>query len=294
MSQQNLLLIDGFNLLSRGHFATSYGRPDDKLKNSNGVYTNALRVFFQKLFNLIDQHGITHLAVAWDVKRNETTRSREYDFYKSQREDLPAPLIEQYETLTQMLETMNIKQLTVPSYEADDVIGTLATRWSAEGAGNCFIYSNDRDLFQLLDERVSQIINRKKEELVYSHQDFQNEFGISSSQWVDVKALLGDKSDNIPGCPGIGEKSALPLIREYGSIDAVFEQIEQLDKKYNRYKKKLAAGRDTTYISRDLSKIICDIAELENFLFDSLELEIDKESILQELNRMEVRVRLSI
>ncbi|PYZ98277.1 flap endonuclease [Alteribacter lacisalsi] len=294
MSQKNLLLIDGFNLLSRGHFATSYGRPDDKLKNSEGLYTNALRVFFQKLFNLIEEHSITHMAVAWDVKRDETTRSREYDFYKSQREDLPPPLIEQYETLTVMLNDMGIEQLTVPSYEADDVIGTLASRWSADGLGKCFIYSNDRDLFQLLDENVSQIINRKKEELVYSHALFQEEFGINSSQWVDVKALLGDRSDNIPGCPGIGEKSALPLIREYGSLDAVFSQIDELDQKYNRYKKKLAAGKETTYISKDLSAIICNIAELENFLFESLELKLNKETVLEELNCKEVRIRLSM
>ncbi|RNA69297.1 5'-3' exonuclease [Alteribacter keqinensis] len=294
MPQKTLLLIDGFNLLSRGYFATSYGRSEEQLKNSQGVYTNALRVFFQKLFNLIEEHGITHTAVAWDVKRDETTRSQAHEFYKSQRTDLPEPLIEQYETLTHMLEGMGIAQLTVPAYEADDVIGTLAVKWAEEEEGHCFIYSNDRDLFQLLGPTVSQIINRKKEEIVYTHALFEEEFGIQSSQWVDVKALLGDRSDNIPGCPGIGEKSALPLIQEYGSIDAVYEKIEELDKKYNRYKKKLAAGKETTYVSKELSQIICEIEALEDFLFDELELSLSKEKILSELNDKEVRIRLSI
>ncbi|WP_026689638.1 5'-3' exonuclease [Alteribacter aurantiacus] len=294
MSHKTLLLIDGFNLLSRGYFATSYGRTEEQLKNSQGVYTNALRVFFQKLFNLIDEHGITHAAVAWDVKRDETTRSQTHQFYKSQRTDLPEPLIEQYETLTHMLEEMGISQLTVPSYEADDVIGTLATKWANESDGHCYIYSNDKDLFQLLGPNVSQIINRKKEEIVYTNNLFEEEFGIKSAQWVDVKALLGDRSDNIPGCPGIGEKSALPLIQEYGSIDKVYEKIEELDKKYNRYKKKLVEGKDTTYVSKELSQIICNIELLESFLFDELKLDLTKETILSELNQKEVRIRLSM
>ncbi|WP_096435018.1 5'-3' exonuclease [Alteribacter populi] len=294
MTQKTLLLIDGFNLLSRGYFATSYGRSDEQLRNSQGVYTNALRVFFQKLFNLVSQHNVTHLAVAWDVKRDETTRSLEHDFYKSQRNDLPEPLIEQYETLTNMLDKMDIAQITVPAYEADDVIGTLATKWSSEGEGSCLIYSNDRDLFQLLSPSVSQIINRRKEEFVYTHGHFEEEFGIQSNQWVDVKALLGDRSDNIPGCPGIGEKSALPLIQEYGSIDTVYEKIEDLDKKYNRYKKKLIAGKETTYISKELSQIICEIEALEDFLFDELQLNLSEQKILKSLNDMEVRVKLSI
>ena len=158
--------------------------------------------------------------------------------------------------------------------------------------GKCFIYSNDKDLFQLLDENTSQLIANKKGDIVYTLQNFTEDYGIDSRQWVDVKALLGDKSDNIPGCPGIGEKSALPLIQQYGSLEQIFEQIEELDKKYNRYKKKLIEGKASAFLSQELSEIICDITELEEFVFDELELNISKDNLAKELNELELKIKL--
>ena len=290
---QNLLLIDGFNLLSRGYFATAYGKtPDQLTKNHNGVYTNGLRIFFQKTFNLIKNHEITHLAVAWDVKREESKRRQKHSFYKGTRSDLPEPLIQQYEVCKNVLDRIGVQQVTVPTYEADDVIGTLSKKWSSNSMGKCFIYSNDKDLFQLLDENTSQLIANKKGDIVYTLQNFTEDYGIDSRRWVDVKALLGDKSDNIPGCPGIGEKSALPLIQQYGSLEQIFEQIEELDKKYNRYKKKLIEGKASAFLSQELSEIICDITELEEFVFDELELNISKENLVKELNELELKIKL--
>ncbi|UCZ55311.1 flap endonuclease [Bacillus shivajii] len=293
MEQKSLLLIDGFNLLSRGYFATSFGKSDDELqKNSKGQYVNGLRVFFQKLFNLISEHDISHVAVAWDVKRDETKRSQMHEFYKAQRNDLPEPLIEQYHTCTEVLEQMGISQITVPSYEADDVIGALATRWSNEYEAPCYIYSNDKDLYQLLNEHVSQILSIKKQETVYTINHFEDEFGIAAHQWVDVKALLGDKSDNIPGCPGVGEKSALPLIQQYGSVEDLYEQIEELDQKFNRYKKKLINGKETSFISKQLAQIICEIDEIEQLLFDELAFHFNEDKVRQGLNEIELKIRL--
>jgi 5'-3' exonuclease len=290
-----LLLIDGFNLLSRGYFATAYGKtPDQLTRNSNGVYTNALRIFFQKLFNLITEHEITHVAVAWDVSKNETFRRQKHDFYKGTRNELPEPLIQQYHVCTSVLDKIGIKQISVPTFEADDVIGTLAKKWCSNSLGKCFIYSNDRDLFQLLSEDTSQIVASKKGESIYSLKDFMGEYGVTSNQWIDVKALLGDKSDNIPGCPGIGEKSALPLIQQYGSIETLFEKVEELDQKYNRYKKKLIEGKELALISKELSEIMCDIADLEELIFDELELNIMKEQLKEELNSLELKVRYKI
>lgn len=221
---KTLLLIDGFNLLSRGYFATAYGRTEDQLyKTSKGVYNNALRVFFQKMFNLIRSHQVTHLAVAWDVKREESARRQKYDFYKATRSELPKPLIMQYEILNRVLDRVGIKQLSIPSFEADDVIGTVAANWSSNQHGQCIIYSNDRDLFQLLNNYTSQIVASRNGELHYTIEHFREEYGIDSHQWVDVKALLGDSSDNIPGCPGIGQKSALPLIQQYKTLDGIYE-----------------------------------------------------------------------
>lgn len=289
MTQNTLLLVDGFNLLSRAHFATSYGRTNEQLMNSKGVYTNAVRVFFQKLFNLITEHRVTHLTIAWDVKRNETARRVKHDFYKATRSELPEPLIKQYETCRELMESIGIRQISVPTYEADDVIGTLSRKWTL---GSCLIYSNDRDLLQLLSDTTSQIIAGKKGEIVYSLNDFEQEYGITSMQWIDVKALLGDSSDNIPGCPGIGEKSALPLIQQYSSIEHIYEQIETLDPKFNRYKKKLIEGKDTTYISKELSEINCQIEALEEIALDSLKVSIAKDVLLARLEELELRLRL--
>lgn len=287
--QKTLLLIDGFNLLSRAYFATSYGRTEEQLMNSKGVFTNAVRVFIQKLFNLISEHSITHLSIAWDIKREETQRRIKYDFYKGTRSELPQPLIQQYEIITGLLQTINVRQISVVPHEADDVLGTLSNKWSH---GKCFIYSNDRDLFQLLSESTSQIIASKKGEFVYTLHDFQNDYGISSKQWIDVKALLGDSSDNIPGCPGIGEKSALPLIQQYGSLEAIYEQIEELDAKFNRYKKKLIEGKNTAFISKELSEIICDIEELQEIIFDDFTLNISMDNLIAKLAELEINIKL--
>lgn len=291
--QTNLLLIDGFNLLSRGYFATSYGKSDEELtKNSQGLYTNALRVFFQKLCNLISDHSISHVAVAWDVKREETTRRQKYDFYKATRNELPAPLIQQYETCTALLDKLGITQLVTPPYEADDAIGAMALKWTLLEQGHCYIYSNDKDLLQLLNEQTSQIIAGKKGDMIYSVSHFRTEYQIEPNQWVDVKALLGDKSDNIPGCPGVGEKSALPLIQQYGSIEQLFEQLDELDAKFNRYKKKLVEGKETSIISKELAKIICDIPQLHELDMETLTYELEREKCLSAFSEIELKIKV--
>lgn len=292
MDNNTLLLIDGFNLLSRGYFATSYGRSDDQLsKTKDGVYTNALRVFIPKLFSLIREHEVSHVAITWDVKREETDRRIKYDFYKATRGELPTPLIEQFLTLKTVLEEIGIPQLEMSPYEADDLIGTLSNNWSQSIQNKCFIYSNDRDLLQLLNEHTSQIIAQKTGEIVYSIEHFNNDYGIHPKQWVDVKALLGDSSDNIPGCPGVGEKSAIPLIQQYRSVEELYENMENLDPKFNRYKKKLIAGKDSTFISKELSAIMIDIPHFENYTFEDLKLSINEDNLANKLQELEIRIR---
>ncbi len=292
MLKEKLLLVDGFNLLSRGYFATAYNKSEEDLtKTSDGIYTNALRVFFQKLFNLIDQHDISHLAIAWDVKREETSRRVKYDFYKASRNALPEPLIQQYETLTRVLEAIGITQLVVPPYEADDVIGTLSTKWSNDTDNHCLIYSNDKDLLQLLDKQTTQIIAQKRQETLYTIDHFQTEYGIDSSQWIDVKALLGDASDNIPGCPGVGAKSALPLIQQYLNVEQLFEQLDGLDPKFNRYKKKLTEGKESVFISKELATIERDISLFDTFDLNELKLEVEHHMVEEAMKGLELRIK---
>lgn len=291
MSKQSLLLIDGFNLLSRAHFATSYNRSDEQLKNSNGIYTNALRVFYQKIFNLIREHHTTHLSILWDVKREETTRRQKYSSYKATRIELPEPLLNQYITCREISESIGIHQLSLPPYEADDLMGAFSKKWSV---GQCFIYSNDRDLLQLLSETTSQIIASKQGEYVYTRNNFQSDYGIVPEQWVDVKALLGDTSDNIPGCPGIGEKSALPLIQQYGSLERLYECIDNLEPHLTRHKKKLILGQESAFVSKDLSRIIYDIPELSGLTLDELRLNIQQEMMRTIFNQYQLKINVNL
>ncbi|GAF13835.1 DNA polymerase I [Bacillus sp. JCM 19046] len=289
MQNERLLLIDGFNLLSRGYFATSFNRPIETLERSeDGITVNGLRVFMQKLFKLIQTHGITHCVVTWDVPRDESIRRLDYPEYKQTRGELPDPLIEQYVLLKQVLEKMSISQLTLAPYEADDLIGALSLQWEQQTAGSCLIYSNDQDLYQLLSERTHQIINKKKQEFIYDAQAFQLEHGIQPDQWIDVKALLGDPGDNIPGCPGVGQKTALPLIQTYGSIENLHETLADLDPQFKRVKSKLDNGKDVTYLSKKLASIIRDIPDLPSL--SSFALSLHRETIEEELTRLKIRV----
>lgn len=250
---KKIVLIDGFNLLSRAYFATAYGKEEDQLaKNDQGRYINALRVFFAKLNQLEKTLDATHMSVAWDGKRADTKRNQDYSFYKAQRKDLPRPLIDQYELAAEMLPQLGIHQLQVPGYEADDIIGSFAYQ---EKQGHTYIYSNDRDLFQLLSQNTDQLFMKKKQEVHYKVDDFYRDYEITPDQWIDVKALLGDPGDNIPGCPGVGEKSALPLIKQYGTVEALYDKIEELDPLYKRYYKKLCAGRESVVMSKELVTI---------------------------------------
>ncbi|MEE6132748.1 5'-3' exonuclease [Priestia sp. GS2] len=291
---EKLLLIDGFNLLSRCYFATSYGREEADLpRNSKGLFTNAVRVVVQKMNNLIKQYEPTHVVVAWDVKRNETKRKQAYSFYKETRNELPASLIQQYETLRAFFEAVGIPQLSVELYEADDVIGAFSLKWTKEKQSQAYIYSNDRDLFQLLNEHVSQIVAKPKiGDVVYTAMDFTTDYGISPSQWVDVKALLGDKSDNIPGVPGVGEKAALPLIQQYGSIEGIYAQVEDLDATFNRYKKKLKSGQELAELSLELVKIDTDIEVVNQIEWITVKFERNLALWEEELTPLELNIML--
>ncbi len=293
-TMSRLILIDGFNLLSRGYFATAYGKTEEELtKTEEGLFTNALRVKLQKIISLVKEYEPSHMVVTWDVKRNETKRKEIYEEYKGTRQDLPSALIQQYETAVNLFHATGIPQMSVEGFEADDVMGTLSHRWTNEGNGDCFIYSNDRDLLQLLNPSVSQIIAIRKEgDRVYTEEDFKLEYGITPDQWIDVKALLGDKSDNIPGVAGVGDKAALPLIQQYGSVRGVYENIETLDSRFNRYHKKLIAGEELAKLSHQLVTIERAIPHLEDHSFEDNKLDLDYDKLKNELDLLGLRIRM--
>ncbi|PRO66933.1 flap endonuclease [Alkalicoccus urumqiensis] len=277
---KKLIVIDGFNLLSRGYFATSYGRPEEELPvNDKGEYINALRVFFAKMNQLERQLGASHISVAWDGKREDTTRNQQHTFYKAQRKDLPKALISQYHTASTVLNNMGIHHTNVTGFEADDIIGAFSKR--ADENLHVYMYSNDRDLFQLLNLHTDQLFMKKKQEIHYTVDDFKRDYEIEPYQWVDVKALLGDPSDNIPGCPGVGEKAALPLIKQYVTVEELYEKLDELDPLFKRYYKKLAAGEENVKISKELAAIDPEVKEI-------LELDIDELGVSDPELRQEV------
>lgn len=270
---EKIILIDGFNLLSRGYFATAFNKePHELQRNEQGRYVNAVNVFMTKIFQLIREQSPTAVHVSWDGKRSDILRTKAYDQYKAQRNDLPEPLVDQYHYLAEILQELKIPQSAAPGYEADDIMGTLAKRWAKEVTGQAVLYSNDRDLFQLIDEHITQRVAKKKTEIDYTLTLFQEEFDLQPSQWVDVKALLGDSSDNIPGCPGVGEKSAFPLIRTYKNLNGVYQAVanDSLDASFKRYKNKLIKGEELARISYDLATIETDVPLINDMSLDQL------------------------
>ena len=244
------LLIDGHSILSRAY----YGIP--MLTNSKGVHTNAVYGFLNIMLKAVEDEQADHLAVAFDLDRKKLFRTKLYADYKGTRKPMPEELHEQVPLIQQMLSAMNIPILTKEAYEADDILGTIARRAADEGA-EVTILSGDRDLLQLAAPKVKISIPKTSrghtEVFQYYPEDIQREYGVSPREYIDVKALMGDQSDNIPGVRGIGEKTAFPLIQKYGSIEGLREHLSEVTPPGVR--KKLEADFDAAVLSKELATI---------------------------------------
>ncbi len=249
---KRLVLIDGHGLAYRMYYAISQG-----LTTRSGEPTNATMGFTRTLVNLItDEQPPDYLAVSFDV--GSTFRDEMFEGYKATREKMPDDLQRQIARIHEVLEAFSIPVLEVEGYEADDVLGTVARM--AEGMGvETVIITGDKDLLQLAGERtIIQLPGRSAGEVQnYRPADVLERFGVRPEQFVDFKALIGDKSDNIPGVPGIGEKTAARLLQEYGSLDGIYESLELITPP--RIGEILAAHRGDAYLSRELSRIITEV-----------------------------------
>ncbi|MCL6517649.1 DNA polymerase I [Alicyclobacillus sp.] len=217
-----LVLIDGNSIAYRAFFALP------ALSNAEGQFTNAVFGFTQMLLKLLQDESPTHIAVAFDAGK-ETFRHGMYESYKGTREKTPGELSEQFPLLREVLHAFSIPALEVPNYEADDIIGTLSKR--AEEAGvETLIVSGDKDLLQLVSDRVHAALTRKGITEVdrYNPDAVQDRFGLTPSQIIDLKGLMGDTSDNIPGIPGVGEKTAVKLLQAYGSVEEVLAHAAEV------------------------------------------------------------------
>ena len=236
-----------------------------------GTYTNAVYGFLSILFKILDDINPKYLAVAFDLKA-PTKRHKMYEGYKANRHGMPDELAMQMPILKDVLKAMNITIIEKEGYEADDVLGTLA-KWGQKEDLEVTILTGDRDSFQLVDKNITVRIPRTKmgktEEEDYTVEKIKEEYGLSPIDLIEVKGLMGDTSDNIPGVPGVGEKTALNLIKEYKSIDGVYEN---LDKQKGKLKEKLEQNKELAYLSKELGTIDINAPiEKEKALFEKKE-----------------------
>jgi len=245
------LVLDGNSLVHRAFHALPL------LSTRQGVFTNAAYGFTTMLFKVLEQEKPTHVAVAFD-KGRVTFRHAQYQEYKAQRKETPEQLRPQFDLVKRVLAAMRIPYFEVEGYEADDLIGTLVKQ--AEAAGlESVIVTADRDALQLVSARTRAMLTKKgiSQLAVYDSEALAAEFGLEPSQVVDVKALMGDASDNIPGVPGIGEKTALRLIREYGSLEHLLAKAETVSPP--SLAAKLVQYAEQARMSKELATIFCQV-----------------------------------
>ena len=246
-----LLLIDGNSIINRAF----YGIMGSKmLMTEDGTYTNAVYGFLSILFKELEDIKPEYLVVAFDLKA-PTHRHKMYDKYKANRHGMPEELAMQMPILKETLKAMNVCIIEKEGYEADDILGTLA-KWGQKEELEVTVLTGDRDSFQLIDKNIKVRIPRTKmgktETEDYTVEKIEEEYGLEPLDLIEVKGLMGDASDNIPGVPGVGEKTALNLIKQYKSIDEVYNHI---DEQKGKLKEKLSENKDLAYLSKTLGTI---------------------------------------
>ena len=247
-----LVLIDGHSILNRAF----YGVPD--LTNAAGLHTNAIYGFLNILFKILDEESPDYLTVAFDVKA-PTFRHEMFKEYKGTRKPMPEELREQVPVMKEVLQAMGIRIIEQAGYEADDLLGTIAKRAEAEGI-DVSLVSGDRDLLQIATDRIKIRIPKTKggrtEIENYYAADVEAKYQVNPVQFIDLKALMGDTADNIPGVPKVGEKTATDLMVQFGSLDGIYEHIDEVTKK--SVKESLIQNKDLAYLSRELATIKLD------------------------------------
>lgn len=271
-----LLLIDGNSIINRAF----YGIMGNKmLMTEDGTYTNAVYGFLSILFKELDDIKPEYLVVAFDLKA-PTHRHKMYDKYKANRHGMPDELAQQMPILKETLKAMNVCIIEKEGYEADDILGTLA-KWGQKEKLEVTVLTGDRDSFQLIDKNIKVRIPRTKmgktETEDYTVEKIEEEYGLEPLDLIEVKGLMGDTSDNIPGVPGVGEKTALNLIKQYKSIDEVYNHI---DEQKGKLKEKLSENRDLAYLSRTLGTIDTNAPLEKNLTLFELQ-EWNKQEVLE-------------
>lgn len=241
-----LLAIDGNSILNRSFYGVKL------LSTKDGFFTNALVGFMNILIKMQNELSPDGVAVAFDVHA-PTFRHKMYDAYKGTRKGTPPELLMQMPVAKEIIRAMGFAVIEKEGYEADDIVGTLADLCVKSG-NDCVIATGDRDCLQLITDEVNVRLATTREAILYTPQRYFDEYGVEPEQLVDVKALMGDSSDNIPGVKGIGEKTAFSLIQKYGSIEAIYANVEEIEAT-PRVKKLLIEGKESAFMSKELAAI---------------------------------------
>lgn len=280
MEKGKFIIIDGNSLMHRAF----YGLPN--LTNSKGFHTNVVYGFVNMINKIKEDYKPQYIGIAFDTKA-PTFRHREYAEYKAGRLKMAEEMAEQIPVLKEVLTAMNIKQTELDGYEADDIIGTVAAKCDEEGIP-AFIVTGDKDAFQLISDNVHTLMTKKgiSEIEEYDIARLKEKYGIAPAQITDLKGLMGDSSDNIPGVPGVGEKTALELLNQFGTVENTLENVSEIKK--NKVRENVSANKENAILSKRLATIDRDVPidfRLEDYTFK----EADNEKLYNIFSRLEFR-----
>jgi len=246
-----IVLVDGNNLLYRSYYATAYS--GSLMKNSKGFPTNALYGFINMILKIVDEEKPEYMMIAFD--KGKTFRHLKYATYKGTRSETPNELISQFPLSRDVCDALGITHLEIDNYEADDIIGTFAKK-AEENGDEALIVSSDKDLLQLITDHVKVKLLKTHDYIMMDEKEFQNTYGVMPIRMIDLKALMGDSSDNIPGVKGIGEKTAIKLLQEYDNLDNLYNHIDNIK---GSVKNKLMEDKENAYMSYDLATIYKEV-----------------------------------
>ena len=281
MNKNNVMIIDGMALLFRSFYATAMS--GYFMVNSKGVPTNAIHGFIKHMMTAINTYKPSHVVCCWDMG-SSTFRTELYDGYKANRGEAPIELVPQFDLVKEVVESFEIPNIGLSGFEADDCIGTLARSYSSDT--EVTILTGDQDMLQLLDENITVLLLKKGfgNYAEYTPSIFTEEKGITPKQMVDLKGLMGDSSDNYPGVRGIGEKTALKLLQQYGSIEGILENLDSLAK---GQQSKIRDDLEMLHLSRRLAEINCEVP-VECSL-DQAMVNINREKVMMKFTEFEFK-----
>ena len=258
---KKVILVDGNNLMFRSYYATAYS--GNTMKNSKNFPTNGLFGFVNMMTKIINEENPEYIMVAFDI--GKTFRHEKYEDYKGGRSETPDELKIQFPKAKEILNAMNIKYLEVPGYEADDIIGTYANIVDKTDDYEGLIVSSDKDLLQLISKKVKVKLLKTKDYIMMDEDTFKNTYGVEPLRMTDLKGLMGDPSDNIPGVKGIGEKTAIKLLSEYQTLENLYNHLDSIKGSTHD---KLENGKDSAFKSREIATIYREVPV--NYSLDEL------------------------